>query len=386
MSHKIEEPRLDLSQEVGFCFLKPDYVDIADAFEADLNEAGVDVVHRRPLVLPPRLIDYIYSDSRGEDFYPTMRHELANRAIETMVIMRSEEGNDDTLAAQYILESLKRGINGYPNLRKKYHRREHKVNDDTFAAWQEKRLDKGALEQVTIRLTQQNVFHASDGPHDGIGTLLRLRENTELGLFENAINPQTERIVGRLDEILTRHKGERDMSKVAREWRVIHEMPKDDYDFPIRQVYTWLLTSDKQVVIVSKDGEKWQLPGGKPDAGENATQTAIREVLEETNVNIAPYQDQLNFFGEYMIEDHETIVHPPRYRQVRAWLQLPIAASQLNLSTAGEAEGQRPEDAVRFVRAVPTKDILEHIDWLEKTDEYKALKRNKIIDRADLGI
>lgn len=166
-----------------------------------------------------------------------------------------------------------------------------------------------------------------------------------------------------------------------REWRVIHEMPEDDENAPIRQVYTWLLTADRHMVIVSKDGEKWQLPGGKPDAGENATDAAVREVFEETGVDISPHKDQLNFFGAYTIDDLDTDVHPPRYRQVRAWLQLPETANQLRLSTEGESKGQRPEDAVRFVRAVPVKDILEHIGWLENTDEYKALKRNKIIDR-----
>lgn len=379
------QPRLDLSQEVGFCFVKPDYVDIADDFEADLNEAGLEVVRRRQMILSKRSIDYIYSDSRGEDFYPTMRHELATRAIDAMVVMRMEEGSSG-LAAQHVLESLKRGLNDYPNLRKKYHRTEHKVNDQMFADWQKKRLETGELDRVTIQLTQQNVFHASDGPHDGIGTLLRFREESGTNsMFCDPLNPQSERVVGRLDEILMRHMEERDMSKVTREWRVVHKMPEDDPDMPIRQVYTWLLTSDRQMVIVSKDGEKWQLPGGKPDAGENALQAAIREVFEETGVDIMRYQDQINFFGEYSLEDHDTVVHPPRYRQVRTWVQLDEPASALRLSTAGEAAGQRPEDAVRFVNTVPVKDILSYIPWLEKTDEYKALKRNKIIDRAEIS-
>lgn len=175
------------------------------------------------------------------------------------------------------------------------------------------------------------------------------------------------------------------MSKIKREWRVINQEPRDDPEVPIRQVYTWLLTSDKKVVIVSKDGKKWQLPGGKPDANESATQTAIREVFEETNIDIIPYIEDLNFFGEYKIDDPETEVHPPTYRQVRAWIQLPTRSDELNLSTAGESFAQRPEDAVRFVRAVPETDILEYMSWLEKTDEYKALKRNKIINRADLS-
>lgn len=54
-----ENRRLDLSQEVGFCFLKPDYVDIADSFSRDLNDAGLEVVHRRPVILSNQIIDYI---------------------------------------------------------------------------------------------------------------------------------------------------------------------------------------------------------------------------------------------------------------------------------------------------------------------------------------
>ncbi len=159
-------------------------------------------------------------------------------------------------------------------------------------------------------------------------------------------------------------------------------MPEDDDSIPIRQVYTWLLTNDDQVVIVSKDGESWQLPGGKPDPGENAVKTAHREIKEETGIDIKDYLGELTFFGEYNINDHSTDIHPPRYRQVRSWLRLPMAASELSLSTAGECEGQRPEDAVRFIKVVPTKDILKYIEWLERADEYKALKRNKVVSRA----
>ena len=141
------------------------------------------------------------------------------------------------------------------------------------------------------------------------------------------------------------------MSKIQREWRVINEEPTEGVDMPIRQVYTWLLTSDRHVVIVSKDGKNWQLPGGKPDDNESATQAAVREVSEETNID--RYREDLNFFGEYVIQDDETHIHPPQYRQVRAWMKLPYDSSRLKLSTAGEAKCQRPEDAVRFVKTIP---------------------------------
>lgn len=374
--------RVNLSHAIGFCFLKPDYLDIGPAFERDLGDAGLDVVHRRRIILPRRIIDYIYSDSRGEDFYPTMKHELATREVAAMVVANGQETCDGVLAAQLRLEALKRGTNGFPNLRRKYHRPEHEVDDTTFERWRIKQLAQEEQQTITIRLTQQNVFHASDGPHDGIGTLLRLREYQEF--FAPPLGAYALRIIGQLDEILIRHRGDRDMSKIKRSWRVVNEMPENDPEVPIRQVYTWLLTKDRQVIIVSKDGEKWQLPGGKPDNNETALEAAVREVMEETNIDIRPYQNEIVFFGEYTIDDQETDIHPPRYRQVRSWLQLPLDANELNMSTGGECESQRPEDAVRFVRAVPETEILNYIDWLEQTDEYKALKRNKVIDRAEI--
>ncbi len=384
----LEQPKaldgrqLDLSQDVGFCVLKPDYADIQKDFERDLSGAGLDVAHSRRLRLPPGIVEYLYSDSAGEDFYPTMMRSLVAREVVAMVVLRPEDCDSGT-AVQHKLEFLKRGRSGYPNLRSKYHRPEHIVGDELFEEWKKKQLKPDQLDQVTVRLTQQNVFHASDGPHDAIGTLLRLREGN--GMSENFFQGADERVDGlvqRLDVILARHKKERDMSQITREWRVIQGMPEDDDSIPIRQVYTWLLTNDDQVVIVSKDGESWQLPGGKPDPGENAVKTAHREIKEETGIDIKDYLGELTFFGEYNINDHSTDIHPPRYRQVRSWLRLPMAASELSLSTAGECEGQRPEDAVRFIKVVPTKDILKYIEWLERADEYKALKRNKVVSRA----
>ena len=174
------------------------------------------------------------------------------------------------------------------------------------------------------------------------------------------------------------------MSKVSREWRVISSEPASDVDAPIRQVYMWLLTKDNHVVIVSKDGKNWQLPGGKPDADESATQTAIRETLEETHIDTSQYAKDFNFFGEYTIDDLSSTIHPPRYKQVRIWLQLPHNSPDLKLSISGESKGQHPEDAVRFVKTVPAEDILNFIPWLEKADEYKALKRNKILPQSSI--
>ena len=93
------------------------------------------------------------------------------------------------------------------------------------------------------------------------------------------------------------------MSKITREWRVIHEMPKDDPDIPIRQVYTWLLTSDQKVVIVSKDGKQWQLPGGKPDNDEDAVQ-AEAGTLRRSFAHFLRRADRYAAAGEEFPKEH----------------------------------------------------------------------------------
>jgi 8-oxo-dGTP pyrophosphatase MutT (NUDIX family) len=169
------------------------------------------------------------------------------------------------------------------------------------------------------------------------------------------------------------------MSKIRREWRVIQEKPEALPDSPIRQVYVWILTRDEKVVIVSKDGENWQLPGGKPDANEDAIQAAVRETREETGIELSGNEQHLTFFGEYTIHD-PTPDTPPVYRQVRSWIRVPETADELKLTTGHESTGQRPEDAVRFVETVPIDEVHTYIPWLPQADEYKALKRTKVIN------
>lgn len=182
-----------------------------------------------------------------------------------------------------------------------------------------------------------------------------------------------------IDGACMRHYSEGDMSQLTREWRVINEMPASSVENPIRQVYVWLLTEDDHVVIVSKDGDTWQLPGGKPDAEEDASETAVREVLEETGIDIADQKKDLTYFGVYTINEPNSVDNPPLYRQVRTWLRLPAKSCDIKVTTMGESSAQHPEDAVRFVKKVPAEKITDFIPWLPRADEYKYLKRKNII-------
>ena len=47
-----------------------------------------------------------------------------------------------------------------------------------------------------------------------------------------------------------------------------------------------VLLLDGQVVLVKNSRDEWELPGGRPDAGEEHAQTLAREFTEELSVSI----------------------------------------------------------------------------------------------------
>jgi 8-oxo-dGTP pyrophosphatase MutT (NUDIX family) len=168
------------------------------------------------------------------------------------------------------------------------------------------------------------------------------------------------------------------MSEFTRVWKANTEIESTDQETPVRQVYVWLLTEDNKMVIVSKDGDKWQLPGGKPDAGESLTETGAREVAEETGIDISAYQDQMKCFGYYII--NEPAASPADYLQVRMLLKLPVHSDTLNLHADNERGQQPQEDMIRFVGAVGVREIAEYIPWMPEVDEYQFLVSNNVIE------
>ena len=154
-------------------------------------------------------------------------------------------------------------------------------------------------------------------------------------------------------------------------WKVSSTVSDEDGVYPCRQVYVWLMTKDAQVVIVSKDGTHWQLPGGKPEVGESLLETAVREVYEETGLDIATVSQQISTFGYYVVK--EPAATPACYLQVRCLLSLPNAAADLALRVDTEDNEQPSEDVIRYVRCVLLVELAQFIAWMPQSGEYQYL-------------
>jgi 8-oxo-dGTP pyrophosphatase MutT (NUDIX family) len=162
------------------------------------------------------------------------------------------------------------------------------------------------------------------------------------------------------------------MTKYEISWTEAPEIQSRDLDKVCKQVYAWIITKDKYVVIVSKDGKQWQLPGGKPEQGETLQETAIREVREETSLDISGLSDDLRFFGYQTVKEVES--DEPPYLQVRFLLELDADAPTLEFDAQNEDTEQPTADTIKFVGAVSLGELVERIPWLEGSPELTAVK------------
>jgi mutator protein MutT len=83
---------------------------------------------------------------------------------------------------------------------------------------------------------------------------------------------------------------------------VFEEKPKDFH--PTMDVAACFIRVDDQVLFLKRlptkpQGNTWGIPGGKFDKGETAEQTAIREIREETGIQIP--KESMSYFGQFYV-------------------------------------------------------------------------------------
>jgi 8-oxo-dGTP pyrophosphatase MutT (NUDIX family) len=153
--------------------------------------------------------------------------------------------------------------------------------------------------------------------------------------------------------------------RFTRKWFTADFIQKQHKNIEIRQVYVWILTLDKKIVIVGKKDGTWQFPGGHPNEGETLVETAAREVFEEAGLNISKSREDLTFFGYYLIEINDDV-----FIQTRFMIKLDQSSEELKLNTDNEVLG----DNIARVCIVSLNEVVKLIPWLGSTEEYNTVK------------
>lgn len=106
------------------------------------------------------------------------------------------------------------------------------------------------------------------------------------------------------------------------EGRVLSVAWQDSSFCPPRELTTQAsglcFTPDGRIVVVSLDGENWQLPGGHPEPGESIEAAFVREVAEEACATVL----HLSYLGVQEVHDPQPFDGLPVYYQARFWARV----------------------------------------------------------------
>ena len=142
-------------------------------------------------------------------------------------------------------------------------------------------------------------------------------------------------------------------------WKGPNEIRINDND-PITQALGICFTNEGNILLIRKPEGRWHLPGGHPEKGEDLTQTVLREVTEEANVNLS--KTQLLGFSEIFFPGNTDELEGEHYYQSR----FACLISEINESKEDPATGitferkfVTPIEFVEFIKWDDAKDLLD---------------------------
>lgn len=133
----------------------------------------------------------------------------------------------------------------------------------------------------------------------------------------------------------------------------------------IKQIYARIyIKSINKIVIVSKDGEKWQMPWWKPEKWELNFETLQREIHEEISINI---QGNCNptLFWYYLVEENWI-----EYLQLRYFVEF----DNIDINLLRPNEENSPE-SIKFVKLVTIEELLHIMPRLQNSWEFTSFSK-----------
>lgn len=170
----------------------------------------------------------------------------------------------------------------------------------------------------------------------------------------------------------------------TREWFSNLEVSDIHKNLRVKQVTCFIITKDKKLLLVSKDGSKWSVTAGHYEAEKDSSyiDTAVREVFEESGLDISSYIDSIIRLGYYVVKEieKESGKVVDLYLQIRTFLPL-------NTDSKGVILKPIEGDLVKYAKFSNFEDSRKLIKWLKDSEEWKAIKaiRNEYDSTLRLG-
>jgi ADP-ribose pyrophosphatase YjhB (NUDIX family) len=114
----------------------------------------------------------------------------------------------------------------------------------------------------------------------------------------------------------------------------------------VTQAYGICFTDDSRVVLVTKDGEDWHIPGGRPYDDETIEEAFIREVREEACARVFNFE----YLGAQEVNDPENPEGLTTYYQVRFWARIRL-------------DEYKPEHEMTGRKLVEPSIINDYLKW-----------------------
>lgn len=159
----------------------------------------------------------------------------------------------------------------------------------------------------------------------------------------------------------------------SREWFPLSDIREEHRKYKIKQVSCFIFSRDNKLLIVSKDSSKWGITAGhfEEDRDNTLIDTAIREVYEESTIDISKYRENIQKIGYYIVSDIELSNNKilDKYIQFRMFLKIyDKNHSDMNPKPISG-------DTVKYAKFCNIEEAVLNIRWLEKSEEWIIIKQ-----------
>ena len=163
-----------------------------------------------------------------------------------------------------------------------------------------------------------------------------------------------------------------------RDWYATDSINPEHKDTRIAQASCWIVTNNKKIILVSKDGTDWTVPAGHTEETDgHYNNTAIREVQEETGIDISEYKKDIKVLGYYVVsafdEFSDKLIN--KDIQIRLFLKIPTVSNNLEMKPK---ERDSQVEKIQFVEAFTLEESISKVSWLKKSGDLEEMR--KLID------